>query len=647
MTALFLQSPPRTLEFVVGNVAATGHDNDGRTQVPSGNRRGLLALLGLTIPAVLFLLTVRFLDVTAMVDFGLIDVFPIVFYIGLFITVVAFIIEITRSQPKRKHLLGHIVLLLAYLYCVTPATYEIPRYAWTYKHIGVTDQILQLGGLERNVDVYNNWSGFFGLAALFSRLSGLDPAASAAWAEPFFAALGALVVGHFARTFFRDIRVAFGAAWMFLATSWVGQMYYAPQPLAFIGHVLVVSLAARHLCTGRSLIGAANGPRVSGDGGIADIGDLMAGPRPASRVLWKFRVLLIILLVFIAIATTHQLTPFLTIASVVVLVVFSGLRPMLLPVLMVTTMQSWFYIARDFLALFPSLTGNRGVSGNTESVLDLASQTRQSAWVALAAKGLSVSVWMLGGLGALAALRRRRIDFALPTLLLVPFPLLGVSDYGGEAIYRVFLFSLPPAVTLAAYLLFGRGRGERRVTALLGGLRRTIVPLAVSLACVAGFVVAYFGREQTNRSVPAELDLYRYVAATAPKGSLVVYLARTTPSRFTANYGDFSNGPFDLALLDIPAVPFRQFTSADATQLAAAVLSFPGRRVYLVLSDSQQRTIETYGLVRPQSYEQVVAAFEQSPVFEIVYRNETGEVLQVHLDRLPGEPNQPRASHGQ
>ena len=63
-----------------------------------------------------------------------------------------------------------------------PLLFAEPRYAWTYKHIGVVQYINLHGALDASIDIYHNWPGFFALAAWFGRIAGINtPLAYAAW----------------------------------------------------------------------------------------------------------------------------------------------------------------------------------------------------------------------------------------------------------------------------------------------------------------------------------------------------------------------------------------------------------------------------------------------------------------------------------
>ena len=237
------------------------------------------------------------------------------------------------------------------------------------------------------------------------------------------------------------------------------------------------------------------------------------------------------------------------------------------------------------------------------------------------AKGLSATIWLLALLAALIAFSRRRIDLRLPTLLIAPFLVLGASSYGGEAIYRVYLFTIPAAAVLISWLLFAERRSFRIV--------RAGAALAVCLGITAAFVVPYFGREHLNRTSIEELALYDYVATATEPGSVVVYFSLNYPSRSTANYGDHIKGPLDIALLEVPNTPYRTFTPDDATGLAYSLFNFGTAPIYLIASESQREAIDTYGLVTPSTFDTLVQQFDASGSYRVVFANTAGKVFQV------------------
>ena len=202
------------------------------SMVPFAERYVAPSRSGPRFPALCILLSILCLGVTiANVDperierFGLIDILPIAYFIGLAAVTVGFFAEIYGKRPRRTVLFVGLVVVTAYVSALAPLLYDLPRFPWTYKHVGVSRTILENGVVDRSVDIYNNWSGFFGVGAMFSGLSGTDPISTAAWAEPFFMFFAALMVGYLARSFTTSLRVVFGAMWIFTITNWIGQSY--------------------------------------------------------------------------------------------------------------------------------------------------------------------------------------------------------------------------------------------------------------------------------------------------------------------------------------------------------------------------------------------------------------------------------------
>jgi putative peptidoglycan lipid II flippase len=78
-------------------------------------------------------------------------------------------------------------------------------------------------------------------APLLTRLFGIDdPTAFAAWAQVFYAVVLAALVYAAAASLSDNRRVAWTAVLVFTVSNWTGQLYYAPQPLAFVLHLAIL-----------------------------------------------------------------------------------------------------------------------------------------------------------------------------------------------------------------------------------------------------------------------------------------------------------------------------------------------------------------------------------------------------------------------
>ncbi|GAA4954508.1 hypothetical protein GCM10023238_21370 [Streptomyces heliomycini] len=133
--------------------------------------------------------------------------------------------------------------------------------------------------------------------------------------------------------------------------------------------------------------------------------------------------------------------------------------------------------------------------------------------------------------GTALVLRRRLVRSALPLLLVsaAPVPLFAVNDYGGEMLFRVYLFGLPGAAFFAAAALVpaagthpGRAKAPRRKAAAVA------LP-AVLLVLTAGFLPSYYGKETMYYTPPEETALVTRVLDNAPDGSLILSTSGSFP----------------------------------------------------------------------------------------------------------------------
>ena len=113
---------------------------------------------------------------------------------------------------------------------------------------------------------------------------------------------------------------------------------------------------------------------------------------------------------------------------------------------------------------------------------------------------------------------------------------LGVQSYGGEAIYRVFLFSAPWCALLIAEL----------IAELRGALRPLVSAVVCAAALLAGLQGLY-GPTAVYAFTPPELAASLWLYGHAPPGSLLILPADDFPGLEVANYAayDFQIMPAD------------------------------------------------------------------------------------------------------
>jgi hypothetical protein len=574
------------------------------------------------------------------------------FWAGLLLLAVGFCVELAR-RGRGAVLATYVAGLVVMVHALPVLAYELPRYAWVYKHIGVTAFIAQGGQLDRGVDLYQNWPGFFAASAIFTSVSHTSLLATAGWAEVVFgfATVTALVF-VFDEVAPQRRRARWLAAWLFVAFNWVGQDYFSPQAASFV-LVLVVLGLILHTLPGPRLSGLPTGPLLvwwrqhqpvpaawtSPTTWASDRGSLQVTVpvrRGTARLLANGPADVpaapggeaLIYLLFAAVVVTHQLSPMMTIALTVALLVggVAG-RPRVTLVMGLLT-ALWFLLAHDYLASHSGLLSlSLDPFANSASNTNVSHESSGSALVSHAATLLSAAAWLLAAAGIRRRWRYGFLDLAPLVLAGVPILLLVGYSYGGEALYRVYLFSLIGTTLLAARAFFpGDGSSRRSPGAA------AVLLLAV-LGSAAGLTFVNLGRDQINRVPPGDLAVAQFFYANAPAGALLISGAPTLPLRVSplyANYG-VPGGYTDPDLLQLPTLRNRPMTPSAVTLIGDI---YPRRfvdatAIYVALSSSMEAYVETYGIMPRGSMHRLDVLMGASGRFDLVYRNPTAVLYRI------------------
>jgi hypothetical protein len=242
--------------------------------------------------------------------------------------------------------------------------------------------------------------------------------------------------------------------------------------------------------------------------------------------------------------------------------------------------------------------------------------TAGKARSAQAVQILSVLMWGLSALAALTS-RQRLGSVAAPTALaFAPFALLFGQGYGGEAIYRVFLFSAPWCAYLIATLLLRLSRIPRPVGVVAG----TVLMSAAALASLQGA----HGQLVFDQFTPAEIHTVQYTYTHAPTGSVIFAPVDNVPGKLTANYGDIQ-GPNDL--LEFLPKDRVTITSDDVTSLDEMAASYD-TPVFIVLLRSDTAYAHYFGYLPDGQIANLNTALGTSPQWRVFYRTPDSVVYQ-------------------
>src|SRR5260370_35508845 len=156
---------------------------------------------------------------------------PIVYYAGLAVLVISAGAELARRSPSGWRLSLHAVALVVMLYGTAPLVYSQGRYSWLYKTIGVVQYVNEHGQLNRHIDIYQNWPGFFAFAACFGKAAGVaSPLSYAKWAHLAFelAALPLLYLIYDGLSL--SLRQRWLALLLYSARTWIAKTSSSPHP---------------------------------------------------------------------------------------------------------------------------------------------------------------------------------------------------------------------------------------------------------------------------------------------------------------------------------------------------------------------------------------------------------------------------------
>lgn len=559
------------------------------------------------------------IHVESLGDWGLPPVLPPLWYAAVGLLVAGAALQVALNPRSDAITLLYLVGLAVVLFATVPAVSAEPHYAWVYKHVGVSRFLGVNHTPDLNADIYNRWPGFFALTAVFSHLTGVsNPIVYAAWSEVFFAVLQAFLIRAAVRMFVEEDGVADGAALLFLLGNWVAQGYFSPQALDF---TLALAIAALMLALGGRQTGAARRA-----GGLLRRVFRAPDQLPLTALgTTRARGVLIgaILVLDAASIPTHQLSPYVVLFQAIGLALFGFLRPrwILLPMLAMTVaylVPNIAYIQHNF-GIFTSLDPFSNAERKTAYI-----QTPVAGKLFNQRAGmlLSLLVWAGAFLAFIRLTRQGLARRALPFALLAaaPFCMLFGQNYGGEAVLRVLLFSLPWCAALIAWALATIERP----------LRRAVATLAVCGVAAALFVPAFYGQEELNQMPTNEVRASEYFDQHAQAGSALLFSGPNFPGDYGPRYALMRGAgrAEPPTLLYSERFRNRQLGRGDVPAVVASILHYaPGG--YIVFSTSQTEYAHVFKLVPDGALQSLEKAVASSKHFRLFYGNRDARIYQL------------------
>ncbi|AZG45709.1 hypothetical protein [Gordonia insulae] len=498
--------------------------------------------------------------------------------------VVAFVVAVVgRNSAAAVAALGAAIVVSRFTVWLGT---EVPLYDWTYKHVAVVRYILVNDLIQPDgTDIYAQWPAFFVSSAWFCDVTGLNPMTLAHVFAPVVHVLIAVVVYSAARVIGSSRRVALTAAFVVELVNWVGQDYFSPQAWAVV-------LAYGFLTM---LLASRDAPRA---------GVLAIVP-------------------FAAMVPTHQLTPFWALGAAVLLVVFRQARPWWAVLIMIAIAAA--YLALNFSAVAPYgiFTGGNPVENAAGNVTATGAPDAARTLTSWVVRGLSAGVMGVAGLCFLVGWRRhRRRVWGLAIIAFSALGLLLAQSYGGEAIFRIYLYSLLGCGLLIAPVLvaaldgFRSGR-HRRVVALVASAGL----LGVGSAGLYSYLALWPLVVQTSSQI-AVMD--RITAAAEPGTRFTMMKQGGVPTRLNDNYAPLTLADpyFDGALtFAFPDATRPDFPTEEQLGYLRWNVEQHNGPTYVIFSEQARRAMQYYGEYGPESIGRFQSALQNTSGWNLVYAN--------------------------
>jgi hypothetical protein len=576
------------------------------TPAAERHARGWLGLTLLPASVVLWVIGILTTNTASLGPYGLITALSPAFLLGLALLVISIGIEFTQPRLSEIRLGLHSAALVVMLYGTGALVYSAGRYAWLYKTIGVVQYVDAHGALNRSVDIYQNWPGFFALAAWFDKVAGVSsPLDYAKWAQVAFE-LAAIPLLH---TIYRAFALGSWHRWLavmlYSTSNWIGQDYFSPQGISTLLSLGVMAIAARWLfvlVSDKAQPARANPRR----------GRPARPPVPHWRRVLPF--IAAILVLFFALTASHELSPYIVTSQIMILAVCGIARPRWVAAAVAfvtiaylvpnfTYVNSHFGIIASIGSFFSNAhppTANAGYP-----YLPLPKSTKILNYCADA---LSLGIWLLAMVGAWLRRKARRVVLTLLLLTFSPTLVLAGGAYGNEGVLRVYLFSLPWAAALAACAL-APVRSKRNAAS--PSLFRVVIPLALAIAL---FFPAFYGYDAENMMTTAEVNDLLEFQQTAKPG-VVLMPFENLPFSDTAQYNEWPLG----AIYGTYGVIQGPVSGDVAAYLARSVIVDLGNTpAYIVVTPSMLAYNQANAVTFPQNITDLVTALGKSPYWHRV-----------------------------
>jgi hypothetical protein len=443
--------------------------------LPMVRRTAMTARLGALVPvacalaaAALWVVTVHRANFAAMGRLGLVSILGPAYFLGLALLCVGLAVELVRTHPHQGRLLGLVVVLIVYLFGSACAIEPVAALTSSWGHAGFVRYVFVNGHPRNGYSAEFSWPGTFSLFSLVAGYMGKSDVILLLRWFPLAIELAYLpAVMAIARASGVSRRVGWLGIALFYGTDWIYQDYFSPQAVNYLFFLVTVALvltcwqpAAALVSRGHVALRARWAVTREAVRARRLLGYEAATSWPASTVMGAF---LVLCLVFVAAAMSHQLTPYAIVLALLACLFTRRLgRPELAAI--------GFLLAVGWLSLGASNYWLGHLAQIFGGIFNFGSTTRSNLSGRVVGSFshrliVDARIMLTAGLFLLAALgaaRRATASRTLELLAIAPFFLLAAQSYGGEGLLRVALLSGPFAALLAASAILPSREGPIR-----------------------------------------------------------------------------------------------------------------------------------------------------------------------------------------
>jgi hypothetical protein len=563
-------------------------------------------------------------DINGMTDIGLLSVLPVTHYLALCIMLVTLCVLIHRNEAPEGVYFVYTLIVILMIHTLPPILYGIPRYSWAWKHLGIVDYIISHHTVNPEIhvqNVYHNWPGFFALTALILEVSGLNsPISFALWAEVVANVLNLLGLILILRSLSDDRRLIWLSALFFSLTNWIGQDYYSPQAIAYFLYLIIIGICLRWFRTTWTVVLPEQSRWPLLQRGLRGINWLLDRAHQttlsaeATNPLTRFSLMLIVILASVVIIASHQLTPVMLILSTFFLTQFRQSNTKQLPNLIIIIFLGWsLFVAHRYIGkeVWPLIDSLMEISGNVSGgFVNLSDLSPGQQIVAIGGRIFTVFIWTVALAGVIRRIRSHSMDMTAMLLVLGPLVMPIINPYGGEILFRVYLFTLPVIAFLCAAVIFP-SRSHGKALGWIG------VASMLSIIFAASLYLVYFGKDRQYRFTQNEVDGVRYLYSVAPENSLLVQGSWNYPTQFL-NYDHFVYVPITLEDDEV-----HERIQTDPEEVMARWLSDEDYTAsYILITRSMKIQTNTLGELPFNMLDNLEKALLASDKFTLFYENE-------------------------